>query len=129
MFLASVAAAPFQIYQQQQNPTCCDQDGDGFYRTGSGQALDCNDSPQGGYGINPNATEVCDGIDNNCNNQVDEGFDADGDGVKSCQGDCDDGNPYVHINHIEVCDDYIDITTVTLQSTVMIQTVGIALRA
>jgi len=33
---------------------------------------DCDDSPTGG-GIHPGATEICDGIDNDCNGTVDEG--------------------------------------------------------
>lgn len=44
--------------------------------------LDCNDANPN---IRPAATEVCDGIDNNCNGQIDEGFtDTDGDGIKDC---------------------------------------------
>lgn len=55
-----------------------DADGDGFTRC----AGDCNDADAS---INPNAAEVCDGIDNNCNNQIDEVLpnwyvDGDGDG-------------------------------------------------
>ncbi len=37
---------------------------------------DCNDSV---FTINPNATEICDGIDNNCNGSTDEGCDDDAD--------------------------------------------------
>jgi hypothetical protein len=37
--------------------------------------------------------EVCDGVDNNCNDLIDEGFDGDGDGVTICEGDCNDNNP------------------------------------
>ena len=75
---------------------------------------DCNDA---NAAINPGATEVCDGVDNNCNGQVDEGLptttwypDDDGDGYGDPAGpildqcgqptgyvadntDCNDANP------------------------------------
>ena len=58
-----------------------DGDGDGFLDT-----EDCND---GDSSINPDAAEACDGIDNNCDGQTDEGVtttfyvDGDGDGFGS----------------------------------------------
>ncbi|MCP3102459.1 putative metal-binding motif-containing protein [Myxococcus sp. K15C18031901] len=63
-----------------------DRDGDG-YGTGSvinrckpatGYATvggDCDDTPVSGLARHPGKTELCDDIDNNCNNVVDEGFD------------------------------------------------------
>jgi MYXO-CTERM domain-containing protein len=54
---------------------------------------DCDDTLATGFPINSDATDVCDGVDNNCDDQIDEGFtlslhypDADGDGF----GDRDD---------------------------------------
>ena len=49
-----------------QVPTLMDEDGDGF-----AQEEDCNDFDAS---IHPNAPEQCDGIDNNCENGIDEGF-------------------------------------------------------
>ncbi len=84
---------------------------------------DCDDADRN---IHPGATEVCDGKDNNCNGQTDEGVlstfyaDADGDGygnpassVQACSApagyvanstDCNDTDPNVHPGAIEICD-------------------------
>lgn len=52
---------------------CVDDDGDGFYaQEGCLTAVDCDDSD---FLINPTATELCDGLDNNCDGFTDEGFD------------------------------------------------------
>jgi hypothetical protein len=49
---------------------------------------------------------VCDGRDNDCDGQIDDGAgeDADGDGYTPCQGDCDDTNPRVNPGAEEICD-------------------------
>lgn len=59
-----------ELYQEQpqQIAACVDQDGDGY---GMNCALgpDCND---GFATVNPAAAEICNNVDDNCNNQVDE---------------------------------------------------------
>ena len=84
---------------------------------------DCNDLEPNTY---PSAEEVCDGIDNDCNNEIDEDLeyefylDSDGDGfgneneivegcdlsigLSSVSGDCDDTDPTVSPSREEVCD-------------------------
>ena len=91
---------------------------EGFVTTGT----DCDDSEDTVY---PAAEEVCDGLDNDCNEEIDEGLgiilymDQDGDGfgdieVEACapeiglvsvSGDCDDQNINIAPNAIEECDE------------------------
>ena len=59
----------------------------------------CNNIGNGGE-------EVCDGLDNNCNGIIDEGFDQDGDGFTICEGDCDDFNAFVNPGAEEICDTF-----------------------
>ena len=86
--------------------------------------LDCDDNDPNNY---PGNTEQCDGQDNNCNGQIDEGvvfisyyLDSDGDAfgdpaifINDCAQplgyvanalDCDDSNPNVNPSAIELCD-------------------------
>ncbi|MBI4605918.1 MAG: putative metal-binding motif-containing protein [Planctomycetes bacterium] len=44
----------------------------------------------------PGSEEVCDGADNDCNGTVDDGFDLDSDGWRTCDGDCDDSRASVN---------------------------------
>ncbi len=90
--------------------------------------LDCDDS---NAAIHPNAPELCDGLDNNCNGLMDDGlpiytyfFDADSDGYGGIGGDtintcattppldfvtnrldCDDTNSGIRPDLPEICDD------------------------
>ena len=93
---------------------------DGFVTNGS----DCDDSNELSY---PSANEICDGLDNNCDDEIDEGLntifyaDVDGDGfgdpnaeVEACEirdglsvlaEDCDDENARINPIVDEACDD------------------------
>ena len=96
--------------ESQQGQLTSDADGDGFLVD-----EDCDDDESM---INPAATEVCDGLDNNCDGQIDEGTgavfyadeDEDGFGTSSltklaCEApegyvpnanDCDDASSEIH---------------------------------
>jgi|GEM_PF-2852513 len=73
--------------------------------------IDCNDEVAA---INPDAPEICDGIDNDCNAECDDGFDADEDLYTTCgtklpacnpvAPDCAPDNPDVNPGAAEVCD-------------------------
>lgn len=99
-------------------PTATDADGDGF---AAGE--DCDD---GDASVHPGAPEVCNGADDDCDGEADEGVaqtwhaDRDGDGfgdpeavLASCAlpdgyvadaSDCDDDDPEARPTGVEVCD-------------------------
>ena len=52
--------------------------------------------------------EICDGLDNDCDGEIDNGFDLDDDGFTTCQGDCADGDPDTHPGAAEICYDGAD---------------------
>ncbi len=96
-----------------------DDDGDGFGLTDATETTcsglpsgysetpgDCDDTRTA---VNPDAEEVCDGRDNDCDGATDEGFDMDGDGSLTCSvdglaPDCDDSDREVYPGAIEYCD-------------------------
>ncbi len=73
-----------------------DRDCDGVAVTDD--PADCNDADRTIY---PGATELCDELDNDCNNEIDES-DRDGDGHMVCD-DCDDDNADIHPGADEHC--------------------------
>ncbi len=72
-----------------------DADGDGW-----DSDEDCDD---GDAQVHPDAEEVCNGVDDDCDATTDEDGDADADGFSTCGGDCDDGDDQVHPDAVEVC--------------------------
>jgi hypothetical protein len=57
--------------------------------------------------------ETCNGVDDNCNGSIDEGFDLDGDGYTTCAGDCNDNNAAISPGDTELCngiDDDCDLS-------------------
>jgi hypothetical protein len=63
--------------------------------------------------VSPGEPEICDGLDNDCDEATDEDYDADGDGhapIGACDAgdDCDDANAEVFPGASELCNDDLD---------------------
>jgi hypothetical protein len=110
---------------------CTDNDGDGYCaQAGCGTPVDCVDTESS---INPQAFEVCDDIDNDCDGETDEpgsigeatsypdwdhdGYGDTGSALTTCDppveyvsigGDCDDGDATIHPGAPEVCNGFDD---------------------
>ncbi len=116
--LALLLACGDKADEDEDGPV--DADGDGF-----DEDADCDDSNDT---INPDADELCDGVDNNCDGETDEDTavdaltwfaDTDGDGFGDAESssaaceqpadstdddtDCDDGDAAVHPDADELC--------------------------
>jgi len=118
------AAGCIPYYQDQ------DQDGFGVLETGeclcapegSWTAVKWGDCADGDPDLSPGATEICDDLDNDCDQVQDEGCDEDGDdfcnihietvGIPSIcplgPGDCHDGSPAVNPGALEDPGDGVD---------------------
>ncbi|MCD6549828.1 right-handed parallel beta-helix repeat-containing protein [Candidatus Micrarchaeota archaeon] len=118
--------------------TCVDEDGDGYGACPncgreSGCEHDGDDCDDDNPDVYPGADELCDGLDNDCDDEIDEGLptytyyaDTDGDGYgdpgspyETCSTtppdgyvddntDCNDTNADIHPDAVEVCDDGVD---------------------
>ena len=114
-----IACGAMEKVNDEQGAVLFDSDGDGFTTED-----DCDDTNPMVY---PGTEEICDGMDNNCNQEIDEEvtstFYADGDGdgygsadlsIEACSSpegfvsvgtDCDDASEVVFPGAEEICDD------------------------
>jgi hypothetical protein len=70
--------------------------------------LDCVGGVRSCTDDTDDTTEVCNGLDDDCDPHTDENDDNDGDGFSACSGDCHDADPSIHPGAEEDCDNGID---------------------
>lgn len=93
-----------------------DDDGDGYCEhlvacSDGSLPGDCDDRSELAFERSPAASELANGVDDNCDGQVDEGTanaDSDGDGYTPSGGDCDDSSAAVHPGRTEVVGTGVD---------------------
>jgi len=83
---------------------CCVAPDDDYDADGWNAASDCDDTDPA---VNPDAVELCNSIDDDCDGDVDDGFDGDGDGWPDCY-DCNDNVAAIHPCQDDVPGDGID---------------------
>lgn len=89
--------------QDTQTPSTTDLDGDGYSAD-----VDCDEH---NIATHPNATEIPDHADNDCDVLIDEGTylgDDDGDGYSESLGDCDDNDPSRYPGGVDSQNDGVD---------------------
>ena len=93
-------------YEDYLDCISADADGDGYYSEYTG-GDDCDDTNEYIY---PGADEICNGVDDDCDGDVDEDFDVDGDGYTTCDdpADCDDTNALIYPGANEICTNGLD---------------------
>jgi len=101
----SVACAPEELPDTTiaPDPVPADQDQDGW--------LDADDCDDARADVHPDAEELENGVDDNCDGRTDEGtdaFDDDGDGWTEHRGDCDDSDATVAPDALETPYDGVD---------------------
>ena len=143
LVLGACRAKDTDIDTANPSGTCtfyADNDADGYGDPDASASGDCDDDPSGYVdnaddcddddpAVNPDGTELCNGVDDDCDGQADEDatdagtfhLDADGDGygdpagsVTACEApdgfvdnadDCDDDDPETHPDAPERCDE------------------------